>query len=120
MKLLIIRLIISTVILYTCGYGLVTLRNVWIKELDVKKMLPNPFGWIRFVKTTPELTQFAFSSFFTFEDHKSEKEFDSTPEALQKELHQPHRSRRAVAEGARRIQILPCVCGNACPNQSSQ
>ena len=63
-----------------------TLKNVWTRKLDVKKMLPNPFGWIHFVKIAPELKTFYFPDFFSFKDHQREKEFDSSPKALQKEL----------------------------------
>ena len=50
MKMLFARFIISVIIAYFLGYGLIVLKNVWVKELDLHKTFPNPFGWVQFKK----------------------------------------------------------------------
>ncbi|MCJ7603896.1 MAG: SEC-C domain-containing protein [Desulfobulbaceae bacterium] len=83
---IIITIFITIFILYFGIYGIIVIVNVWTKELDVKKTIPNPFSWVHFTKTAPLLKTFYFSDFFKFEDHQKEKEFSFAPNALQKDL----------------------------------
>lgn len=54
---MIAKLVITLFILYILGYGFVVLKNVWTKDLDVKKTLPNPFGFVHFKKEVGPQTQ---------------------------------------------------------------
>lgn len=55
---ILIKIVITIIILYIQIYGAIVLKNVWTKNLDIKKTLPNPFSWVSFKKDylLPELT----------------------------------------------------------------
>lgn len=54
---MLVKIIITVVILYIQIYGIIVIKNVWTKDLDLKKTLPNPFAWVAFKKEyhSPEL-----------------------------------------------------------------
>lgn len=54
--MILIKVLLSIGILYIMIYGIIVLKNIWTKPLDLQKTLPNPFGFIHFEKNTgPEL-----------------------------------------------------------------
>jgi len=57
MKIFLIRIGLSLIIAYIIGYGLIVLKNIWTKELDLQKTFPNPFGFIHFKKESVTQTQ---------------------------------------------------------------
>ena len=47
---IVIKIIITAIIVYIQIYGIFVIKNIWSKNLDVNKTLPNPFAWVHFKK----------------------------------------------------------------------